>query len=41
MKGEKMATVKKVTCCAKTTKGKKCKNPVSGKAKYCATHKKK
>ncbi len=32
---------KKETCAATTTKGKKCKNPVSGKSKYCATHKKK
>jgi hypothetical protein len=36
-----MAQVKKATCSAKTTKGKKCKNPVAGKSKYCVTHKKK
>jgi hypothetical protein len=36
-----MATVKKATCAAKTTKGKKCKNPATGKSKYCVTHKKK
>jgi len=36
-----MATTKKATCVAKTTKGGKCKNSVTGKSKYCATHKKK
>jgi hypothetical protein len=36
-----MATGKKAACGAKTTKGEKCKNPVTGKSKYCATHKKK
>jgi hypothetical protein len=36
-----MAKVKKATCAAKTTKGKKCKNPVQGKSIYCATHRKK
>jgi hypothetical protein len=39
-KGGNMATVKKATCAAKTTKGKKCKNPATGKSKYCVTHKK-
>jgi len=34
-----MAAAKKATCAAKTTKGKKCKNPAMGKSKYCATHK--
>ncbi len=34
-----MAKAKKAKCAAKTTKGKKCKNPVMGKSKYCATHK--
>jgi len=36
-----MATVKKATCVAKTNKGTKCKNTVTGKSKYCNTHKKK
>ena len=41
MKGGSMATEKKATCAAKTTKGEKCKNPATGKSKYCVTHKKK
>lgn len=36
-----MTKTKKATCAAKTTKGKKCKNPVQGKSIYCATHRKK
>jgi hypothetical protein len=36
-----MAKAKRARCAAKTTKGTKCKNPVTGKSKYCATHKKK
>lgn len=36
-----MATVKKATCAAKTTKGNKCKNLATGKSKYCKTHKNK
>jgi len=36
-----MATVKKVKCAAKTTKGTICKNTATGKSKFCATHKKK
>ncbi len=36
-----MAKAKKTTCAAKTTKGKKCKNPTTGKSKYCSVHKKK
>jgi hypothetical protein len=36
-----MAMAKKATCAAKTTKGKKCKNPSQGKSVYCSTHKKK
>jgi len=39
--GGDMAQVKKAKCAAKTTKGTKCKNTVSGKSKFCATHKKK
>jgi len=37
-KGEKMAKAK---CAAKTKEGKNCKNSASGKAKFCASHKKK
>ena len=41
-KGEKiMAKVKKVRCPAKTAAGKRCKNSIMGKAKFCGTHKKK
>jgi len=36
-----MAKARQAKCAAKTTKGNKCKNPVVGKSKYCATHKKK
>jgi hypothetical protein len=36
-----MAKVKKATCAAKTRKGGKCKNPTSGKSKFCSVHKKK
>ena len=31
----------KVRCSAKTKEGKRCKNLVSGKSKFCASHKKK
>jgi len=33
--------VKKARCAATTAAGKKCKNPASGKSKFCASHKKK
>jgi hypothetical protein len=36
-----MAKKEKVRCVAKTKTGKKCKKPVVGKSKYCATHRKK
>jgi hypothetical protein len=36
-----MAKVEKVKCAAKTAKGTNCKNTVTGKSKFCATHKKK
>jgi hypothetical protein len=36
-----MAKVEKVKCAAKTSKGTECKNTVTGKSKFCATHKKK
>jgi len=36
-----MAIAKKAKCSAKTKEGKKCKNTVSGKSKFCASHKKK
>ena len=39
--GGDMAKVKKEKCAAKPTKGTTCKNTVSGKSKFCATHKKK
>jgi hypothetical protein len=38
---EEGGNMAKAKCAAKTTKGKKCKNPASGKSKYCVTHKKK
>jgi hypothetical protein len=36
-----MKMEKKAKCAAKTKEGKQCKNSVTGKSKFCATHKKK
>jgi hypothetical protein len=40
-KAKKAKKEKKVRCAATTKEGKKCKNNASGKAKFCASHKKK
>ncbi len=36
-----MKMEKNAKCAAKTKEGKQCKNSVTGKSKFCATHKKK
>ena len=40
-KAKPKTKVKKARCAAKTKEGKKCKNSVAGKSKFCAVHRKK